>query len=171
MPQTPESDGPALSPLAEHVGFIRRCYAIADEAVAAGNHPFGALLVLDGDVVCATPNEAVTSGNPTLHAEMNLLSMALPRMAPEARPRAILHSSTEPCLMCAAAIYWSGLTKVVFGCSAHALAEAAGGDFLMSCREVFGKGERRIEVVGPVLEAEGLAKHRAYWTARMQGSR
>jgi tRNA(Arg) A34 adenosine deaminase TadA len=148
----------------EHSALVRQCYALADEAVANGNHPFGALLLVDGRVAFTSRNEAVTSGDRTRHAEMNLLTKALGQLSPETLEDAVLYSSTEPCMMCAAAIYWSGLTKVVFGCSAAALGAVAGNDFLVPCREVFEKGERRIEVIGPVLEQEGLAKHRAYWS-------
>jgi tRNA(Arg) A34 adenosine deaminase TadA len=97
------------------------------------------------------------------HAEMVLLATTLTSLAPEARSHAVLYSSTEPCIMCAGAIYWSGISNVVYGCSAAGLARAAGGDFLVPCRDVFARGERRLAVTGPVLEAEGLAKHLADW--------
>lgn len=54
----------------EHIPHIRRCYQLADEAVASGNHPFGALLMLDGEVIATARNDAVMSRNPTRHAEM-----------------------------------------------------------------------------------------------------
>ena len=147
----------------EHIPHIRRCYQLADEAVASGNHPFGALLVLDGEVIATARNDAVMSRNPTRHAEMVLLTAALPQLPADNRSRAVVYSSTEPCIMCAAAIYWSGISTVVYGCSAAALARAAGDDFLASCHEVFARGQRNIAVVGPVLEEEGLAKHLVYW--------
>jgi tRNA(Arg) A34 adenosine deaminase TadA len=147
----------------EHIAHIQRCYQLADEAVAGGNHPFGALLMLDGVVVAAARNDAVMSRNPTRHAEMVLLADALPLVAADDRSRAVLYSSTEPCIMCAAAIYWSGISTVVYGCSAKALGRAAGGDFLAACHDVFARGSRKIEVIGPVLEEEGLAKHLVYW--------
>jgi len=149
--------------MSDHAAYIRQCYQLADEAVAAGNHPFGALLVVDGAVVATASNNAVTSGDPTRHAEMVLLATALTTVPANARSRAILYSSTEPCIMCAGAIYWSGISTVVFGCSAASLATAAGSDFLAPCREVFARGDRPIVVVGPALESEGLAKHLAYW--------
>lgn len=149
--------------MTEHISHIQRCYQLADEAVAGGNHPFGALLVLDGQVIATAKNDAVISRNPTRHAEMVLLTTALPELPADERSRAVVYSSTEPCIMCAAAIYWSGISTVVYGCSAAALASAAGGDFLAACHEVFARGERNIAVVGPVLEAEGLAKHLVYW--------
>ena len=44
----------------EHSPHIRRCYQLADEAVASGNHPFGALLVLDGEVIATAHQTAPT---------------------------------------------------------------------------------------------------------------
>jgi len=149
--------------MTDHLPHIQRCYELADEAMARGNHPFGALLVVHGQVIATAGNEAVTSGDATRHAEMVLLATALAKLSPETRLHTVLYSSTEPCIMCSGAIYWSGIATVVYGCSAAALARAAGGDFLVPCREVFARGERRLTVTGPVLEAEGLAKHLAYW--------
>jgi tRNA(Arg) A34 adenosine deaminase TadA len=154
--------------MTDHVAYIRQCYALADEAVAHGNHPFGALLVLDGRVVATACNDAVISGNPTRHAEMMLLAESLASVPLQARSRAVLYTSTEPCVMCAGAIYWSGISTVVFGCSAAALATVAGGEFLVPCRETFARGKRAIAVTGPVLESEGLARHRTFW--RRDGS-
>ena len=64
------------------------------------------------------------------------------------------------------AIYWSRIPRVVFGCSAVELGVVAGGSLVMPSRQVFASGTRRVEVVGPVLETEALAVHRAYWSAR-----
>src|SRR5215831_9939590 len=137
----------------EHVHYIQQCYQLADEAVADGNHPFGAVLVLDGRVIATAKNQAVTANDATRHAEMVLLTTGLPKLNLADASRVILYSSTEPCMMCAAAIYWSGVSTVVYGCSASALANAAGGGFLTPCRDVFARGERHITVIGPMLEA------------------
>ena len=77
--------------------------------------------------------------------------------------KAVLYISTEPCVMCSGAIYWAGINKVVFGCSAIALSKIAGGDFLIPCREVFSRGDRKIEVVGPALEEEAKKVHEGFW--------
>jgi tRNA(Arg) A34 adenosine deaminase TadA len=147
----------------EHAHYILQCYQLADEAVADGNHPFGAVLVLDGRVIATAKNQVVTSNDPTRHAEMVLLTTGLPKLSVADASRSVLYSSTEPCMMCAAAIYWSAVSTVVYGCSAAALASATGGDFLAPSRDIFVRGERQITVIGPILEAEGLAKHLGYW--------
>src|SRR4051812_7604545 len=101
----------------EHIPYIRQCQSLATDAVANGNHPFGALLIVDGVVVGTARNEAVTSGDPTRHAELNLLATAMASLTAEQRARAVLYTSTEPCIMCAGAIYWCGIGSVVYGCS------------------------------------------------------
>lgn len=151
------------TPDTEHAPRVRECYRLAADAVANGNHPFGALLVLDGRVVARAMNDAVTSHDPTRHAELLLLQHALPTLDASERPRAVLYTSTEPCAMCSGAIYWAGIATVVFGCSARALADVAGDDFLVPCAAIFALGARPVTVVGPVLEPEGRAQHQAYW--------
>jgi tRNA(Arg) A34 adenosine deaminase TadA len=150
----------------DHAVHIERCYELADEAVTSGNHPFGALLVVDGAVVATARNEALTSGDITRHAEMVLLTSALPSLSADVRARAMLYASTEPCAMCSGAIYWAGISTVVYGCSTQALASVAGGELVVPCRELFGRGRRAVAVTGPVLEAAGLERHRAYWPHR-----
>lgn len=59
-----------------------------------------------------------------------------------------LYSSTEPCAMCAGAIYWSGIGRVVFACSETRLGEIAGIGLNVPSREVLQTGARRVEVVG-----------------------
>ena len=66
--------------------------------------------------------------------------------------------------MCCGAIYWSRIARVVFGCSAGALGALAGGSLVMPSRELFARGHRRVEVVGPVLESDALRAHREYWS-------
>jgi tRNA(Arg) A34 adenosine deaminase TadA len=149
--------------MTQHVPYITRCNQLADEAVARGNHPFGALLVVDGRIVATARNEALTSGDVTRHAEMVLLTAVLPALPAARRSHAVLYSSTEPCAMCAGAIYWSGIGTVVYGCSTEALASAAGGEFTVPCRDVFARGRRTLAVAGPVLEDAGRARHLAYW--------
>ena len=143
--------------------FMHQAIALAKEAVANGNHPFGALLVREGAVVLTAVNTVHTDHDITHHAELNLVSQASQQFAPEFLAECTLVTSTEPCAMCAGAIYWSGISRVVFGCSAAALGQIAGGDFLQPCKEIFAQGRRPVRVIGPVLEDEGTAVHQQYW--------
>ena len=150
--------------LVEHEPFIRRCVALAEEAVRRGNAPFGALLVADGQVRLTACNEVVTTSDSTRHAELALVSDACRRLDAAVLAGSTLYSSTEPCVMCCGAIYWSRIPRVVFGCSAGALGALAGGSLVVPSRELFARGLRRVEVVGPLLESEALRVHREYWS-------
>ena len=147
--------------------FMRQAIALAKEAVANGDHPFGALLVKDGVVVLTAVNTIHSDNDVTRHAELNLVSQAARQFSPEFLAGCTLVTSTEPCAMCAGAIYWSGISRVVFGCAAATLGRhlgpIAGDDFLIPCAEIFARGTRPMTVIGPVLEEEGTAVHQQYW--------
>jgi tRNA(Arg) A34 adenosine deaminase TadA len=142
--------------------LMRRCFALAREAEDAGSHPFGALLARGAEIVLAGRN-TVAEGGPTAHAELDLVRRALATLGRDALSDVTLVTSTEPCAMCAGAIYWARIPRVVFGCSVERLASVTGGSLALPCREVFARGDRPIEVVGPVLENEAIAIHRAFW--------
>ena len=152
--------------MTEHEPFIRRCIALSEQAVRDGDEPFGALLVVDGAVRLTAQNRVVTESDPCRHAELLLVSETCRTLDATTVAAATLYTSTEPCPMCAGAIYWSRLPRVVFGCSAVQFGMIAGGSLVMPSREVFDRGTRRVEVIGPVLETEALAVHRAYWPVR-----
>jgi tRNA(Arg) A34 adenosine deaminase TadA len=149
--------------------LLRRAVAVADRARAAGNHPFGALLVdADGQVLLEAENTVTTSGDVTGHAETNLVSLASRRLDREALAAATLVTSCEPCAMCSGAIYWSGIAAVVYGLSESGLLALTGDDpenptMSLPCRTVLGSGQRPIAVTGPMLEADAAASHAGFW--------
>ena len=147
----------------EHEEFIRATYQLAISAKEKGNHPFGALIVIDDKIVFTAENSVITENDITRHAELNLVSKAAQKIASESLSQSILYTSTEPCAMCTGAIFWSGIPKIVYGCSAAKLGEIAGGAFVVPCRELLNFGKRQIVVVGPILEDQGAAIHRDFW--------
>jgi len=143
--------------------LIRQCFALARRAREKGDHPFGALLAGGDEILLSALNTVNTDCDPTRHAELNLVSLACRRYAPEILAETTLYTSTEPCVMCAGAIYWAGIPRVVYGVSARALGRLAGGSLVVPCRDVFGAGRRGVAVTGPVLEDEGLEVHAGFW--------
>ena len=143
--------------------YIRQCIDLSRQAVRRGNHPFGALLVCDDEILLRAENTVNSQGDRTRHAELNLISQATRVFDEDIRARCTLYSSTEPCVMCSGAIYWASIGQVVFGCSMNALQHVTGKRFGVSSRQILGSGHKKIEVIGPVLEAEALTIHRDYW--------
>ena len=152
-----------MAPQNNHEGLIRQTIALASEARGNGNHPFGALLVLDGQVVLTALNSVVTDCDPTAHAETNLVAHAINSLSPDQIRRAILYSSCEPCAMCAGKMYWAGIRSVVYALSSQELAELAGPDFLVPCRDLFERAIDPVDVRGPLLTAEARAVHVGFW--------
>jgi len=148
---------------------LRMAIELAARARANGNQPFGSLLVdAAGSVVLDAENTAVTTGDCTGHAELNLVREASVRFTPEQLRPLTLYTSTEPCAMCAGAIFWSGIGRVVFALSSETLGaivrdETGAWTLAMSCREVFERGGRPTDVSGPLLEDEGRAVHEGFW--------
>src|SRR5690606_25911892 len=114
-------------------------------------------------IILESENTVHTENDPTGHAELNLVRMAARQFPPEILQAAILYTSTEPCMMCSGAIYWSGISHVVYACAESTLAQYAGADFLTPSREIFAKGKRKVLVEGPFLEDDAAVLHANYW--------
>lgn len=140
---------------------LRSAIGLARRARERGNRPFGAVLVgADGRVLGEGENTVATSGDPTGHAELNLIREVGPRLTAEERAEATLYASGEPCPMCAAAIFWSGIGRVVFGLGSREIYEMAGDppdQLRLSIRDVLASGGRPVSVEGPVVEEEARA--------------
>jgi tRNA(Arg) A34 adenosine deaminase TadA len=150
--------------------FLRHAIDLAREARNGGRHPFGSLIVNEhGKVVVEALNNAVRpKGDPTQHAETVACSEAA-RLLPESElAKCTLYTSTEPCAMCAGAIYWTGIGRVVFALAETGLLKYTGNDrenptLDLPCREVFARGQRQIVVAGPLLEEEAGKVHEGFW--------
>lgn len=152
-----------------HDRFVRQTIELARHARIAGNHPFGSLLVVDGDVVLTAENTVTTDRDPTAHAETNLVAKAIQQLSPDQIRRSVLYTSCEPCAMCTGKIYWSGIRAVVYALSSEELAAFASGNFLIPCTELFARGAEAVSVVGPLLLDEAREVHRGYWKTEHQG--
>ena len=152
-----------MTSLTIHQQFIRQAIALASQARAEGNHPFGALLVLDDQVVLTAMNSVNTDHDPTGHAETNLIALAIRQLSPDQIARAVLYTSCEPCAMCVGKMYWAGIRSVVYGLSSEDLAIFAGPQFLVPCRDLFTRATEAVTVVGPILVDEARAVHVGFW--------
>jgi tRNA(Arg) A34 adenosine deaminase TadA len=101
--------------------YLRRCVELAGEALAAGDEPFGSVLVgADGTVLFEDRNR-VAGGDRTRHPEFELARWAAANLTPGERKRATVYTSGEHCPMCAAAHGWVGLGRIVYATSSAQL--------------------------------------------------
>lgn len=149
--------------------LLRQAISLAASARAHGAHPFGALIIdAAGQILVTARNNAVPpKGDPTQHAERLACSLVGRQFTPAQLATATLYTSTEPCAMCAAAIYWTGIGRVVYALPAEALYTLTGSNapaLSLPCRELFARGNRPTIVQGPCLEAEAAEVHHGFWT-------
>ena len=107
--------GPALStdtPLRE---AMRRAEALRDEALRAGDQPFGAVVLSGELIVGAAPSRVVVANDPTAHAEMEAIRDAARRLRTRELSGCVLVSTSRPCRMCEAAAGWAGISRMVYG--------------------------------------------------------
>lgn len=149
---------------------LRETIKIARESRAAGNHPFGAMLVApDGNIL-------IRSGNKYLdekglgHAELIVARQASLNYDPEFLAQCTLYTSVEPCCMCAGACYWAGIGTVVYGMTEKRLAVLTGNNpenltLDLPCETVLGAGQRPVAIRGPYpdIEEEVAEGHVGFW--------
>ena len=151
------------------LSHLRRAIELAGAARAHGNHPFGAALVgPTGEVLAEAENSVLTDLDCTAHAELNLIRLASRKCDAVTLAASTLYASSEPCAMCAGAIHWSGIGRLVYGLAEERLYELSGDDpadrpLKLSCREVLLRCARPIEILGPALESEAEEVHRGFW--------
>ena len=149
---------------------LRTSIEVARQARQHGNHPFGALLTdSNGQVLLQAENTVVTGRDCTGHAETNLMRLASSRFTREQLADCSLYTSTEPCAMCAGAIHWGNVGRVVYALSEVELYEIIGPSsehLLLPCREVFARSQRPVQVEGPAdpLQVEARAVHAGFWS-------
>lgn len=151
--------------------YLRQAIAWSRVARERGNRPFGAVVVADdGRVLAEAYCNTSETGDCTGHAETNAVRQLGSRVDRETLSRATLYSSAEPCVMCAGAIFWSAIGRVVYGIDAVRLRAFRGEraeqrDAELSCRDVFAASPHAIECLGPALIGESSAAHSDFWKA------
>ena len=151
--------------------YLRQAIAWSCTARARGNRPFGAVVIADdGRLLAEAFCNTTETGDCTGHAETNAVRQLGQRFDRATLARATLYSSAEPCVMCAGAIFWSAIGRVVFGIDAVRLRVFRGEraeqrDAELSCRDVFAASPHPIECIGPALLDEASEPHRGFWKA------
>lgn len=136
--------------------YMREAIALAEAGAGRGDGgPFGALVVLEGEVIGRGWNRVLADTDPTAHAEMIALRQAARRLGDVHLAGATLYSSCEPCPMCLSAAYWAHVGHICYGATADDAA-AIGFDDRLIYQDLARPRERRRIPMEPVSREQVL---------------
>jgi tRNA(Arg) A34 adenosine deaminase TadA len=137
---------------------MEEALALAREAAARGDRPFGSVLVRDDEVVMRESNRVVTEDDIRRHPELHLAHRACREFDASERAATVMYTSTEPCPMCAGGMATAGFGRVVYSVGGDELPEFTGGEPAVRAATVLDG----TDVVGPVLNEAGHAVHEEF---------
>lgn len=142
--------------------LIRRVIRLASKNVTTGGGgPFAALIVKDGQVIAEAVNTVFTTNDPTAHAEVNAIRKACAAIGDFALRGCEIYTSSEPCPMCLAAIYWAHLNAIYFGNTCEDAARA-GFDDAYIFRQLALDRDQRVIPSEQLLRDEALESFRLW---------
>ncbi len=132
-----------------HEKYMRMALSEAQRAMAEGEIPIGAVVVCKNRIVARAHNLTETLTDPTAHAEMQAITMAASELGGKYLTDCTLYVTVEPCVMCAGALGWAQVPRIVYGCrdekrgflsyapqALHPKAEIIGGILEDECRQL-----------------------------------
>jgi tRNA(Arg) A34 adenosine deaminase TadA len=149
--------------------LLTRAFELAALARTAGDHPFGALLAVEGEIVAEALNLVTTSRDVTAHAETELVRLLERTDRLQLLGRGVVYASCEPCPMCVGALFWAGSRHVVHGLSSARLGEIATGPdgedygFSITAAEIAARATPYFRVDGPHREDDAAQVHEGFW--------
>ena len=155
----------------DHEAGMQDAIGQARKGIAAGQTPFGASIVRNGEFVAAGHNEVWHRGDPTAHAEVVAIRRAAETLSSIDLSGCVMYTTCEPCPMCAAAIHWAKLDAVHFGATIADAERAGFTELALPASTLYQQGGSRVRLVCGPLNAECAAlfdewlarsDHRAY---------
>ena len=111
--------------------YMRLAIELANESVAKGGGPFGAVVVRDGEIISACANRVTLDNDPTAHAEVTAIREACSKLGSFSLEGCEIYASCEPCPMCLGAIYWAGIERVYYAATRQHAAQAGFDDSMI----------------------------------------
>jgi tRNA(adenine34) deaminase len=133
--------------------FMKKALQEAEAAYEKGEIPVGAVIVVNDRIIARAHNLTEQLGDVTAHAEMQAITAAANFLGGKYLRNCTLYVTLEPCQMCAGALYWSQISKVVFGAY----------DPQRGFSAVGGKLHPKTELVGGIMENEASALLRQFF--------
>lgn len=143
--------------------FMKEAIRLAQEAVAHGNEPFGAVLVKNDEIVYTNENQIYTQHDFTYHAEMGLIRRFCAETGISDLSEYTMYASCEPCFMCSGALVWAKVGRLVYGASDIDLCNIIGGQGSECSKMVFHNSHYSPEVTAGVMREESIAVLKAYF--------
>jgi tRNA(adenine34) deaminase len=100
---------------ADHLKYMQAALDEAQEAYRTGEIPVGAVVVCNGKIIAAAHNLTESLNDVTAHAEMLAVTSAADYLGGKYLAGCTLYVTVEPCVMCAGALYWAQIEKIVYG--------------------------------------------------------
>ena len=100
---------------AEDRCFMQMAIDLSIENVANGGGPFGAVIVRNGEIIAKGTNRVTANNDPTAHAEVSAIREACAKIGNFKLEGCVCYTSCEPCPMCLSALYWAGVSRIVYG--------------------------------------------------------
>jgi tRNA(Arg) A34 adenosine deaminase TadA len=142
--------------------FMRLAIRKTQEGIAAGQSPFGAIIVRNGEVVAATHNTVWRDTDPTAHAEVNCIRAAAKVLKTILLHGCTMYSTTEPCPMCLTAIHWAKIDRVAFGACIADASDAGFGELFVDAKVLATMGRSPLVVESGLLREECAALFRQW---------
>lgn len=149
--------------------LLNRTIELAAQARAEGDHPFGALLALDGEIVAEALNRVNSSRDLTAHAETTLVRQLEQQGRLGLLAEGTVYASCEPCPQCVGAMFWAGSRRVVYALSAARLTEMTRSPgresvgFTITAGQLGRSATPPMHFTGPQYEDEAAVAHVDFW--------
>ena len=136
--------------------FMKKALQEAELAFDKGEIPVSAVIVANNQIIARTHNLTEQLTDVTAHAEMQAITSAASYIGGKYLHNCILYVTLEPCQMCAGALYWSQISKIVYGAT----------DFERGCGIMGTKLHPKTKIIGGVLEAEAANLMKRFFIER-----
>ncbi|MCC5830238.1 MAG: nucleoside deaminase [Phycisphaeraceae bacterium] len=142
---------------------------VCRRGIGAGQSPFGAVIVRDGQILSCSHNTVWRDHDPTAHAEVRAIREACAQTGSPWLEDAVIYSTTEPCPMCFSAIHWARIRRIVYGAVIADAGDAGFRELSISNRQMKSLGGSEVELVEGFM-AEECAKLFDEWKSASRGS-
>ena len=133
-----------METLFDDIYFMKKALQEAEAAFEKGEIPIGAVIVIDNKIIARAHNLTEQLNDVTAHAEMQAITAAANFLGGKYLTNCTLYVTLEPCQMCAGALYWSQISKIVYGSR----------DEVRGCINLNTKLHPKTEMVGGIMEKE-----------------